>query len=86
MAHELTQETIDAVAAIFDKAVAEHRMAGVAWGIASGGEVLASGGAGSSALADGDRAEGAFTPRVDSISRIASMTKSFTAATILALR
>ncbi|MDU0938053.1 MAG: serine hydrolase domain-containing protein [Dermabacter sp.] len=86
MAHELTQETIDAVAAIFDKAVAEHRMAGVAWGIASGGEVLASGGAGSSALAGGERAEGAFTPRVDSISRIASMTKSFTAATILALR
>lgn len=86
MAHELTNETIDAVAAIFDKAVADHRMAGVAWGVARDGEILASGGAGSSALVEGENDEGAFTPGVDSISRIASMTKSFTAATILALR
>lgn len=82
----LEAETIAEVAKIFQTAVDEHKMAGVTWGIARGGEVLASGGAGLSHLENGEAAEGAFAPELGSISRIASMTKSFTVATILALR
>jgi len=53
---------------------------GVAWGVVLGGDLIHSGGAGTTR--DGiDR-----RPDADTIFRIASMTKSFTAATILSLR
>ena len=82
----LTDETLAAVREVFDEAVREEKLAGVAWGLVRGGEILAAGGSGQSHLEDGKPAEGSVTPGPDSVSRIASMTKSFTAATILALR
>lgn len=82
----LTDDTIAAIRDVFDTAVREEKLAGVAWGVVRDGEVLVSGGSGVSHLVDGKEASGSFAPAQNSISRIASMTKSFTAATILALR
>lgn len=53
---------------------------GVAWGVVAGGALVASGGAGTLRVGE-DR-----TPDAGSIFRIASMTKSFTAAALLVLR
>lgn len=83
---QLNEHTTTAIREIFEEGVRDEKLAGVAWGVVRGGEVLLSGGAGSSHVTGGADAPGAFTPGIDSISRIASMTKSFTAATILALR
>lgn len=79
-----------AVAALFDDAVAQHRTAGMTWAIIGGHghdqAVLAHGAAGARELTDGVQAEGSGPMDRGTVSRIASMTKSFTAATILALR
>ncbi|MDN5901368.1 MAG: beta-lactamase family protein [Brachybacterium sp.] len=81
---------LDAVAELFDTAVAEHRTSGVTWAIIGGHDheqtVLAHGAAGRRELEDGLPAEGTGAMDRATVSRIASMTKSFTAATILALR
>ncbi len=53
----------------------EARIPGVAWGVIHGHELVHAGGAGT--LRDGE----ARAPDADSVFRIASMTKSFTAAT-----
>src|SRR4051794_37366050 len=58
----------------------ERRIPGVAWGVIRGGSLVHSGGDGT--LRDGEER----TPNANSVYRIASMTKSFTAATILLLR
>src|SRR5262245_35015701 len=58
----------------------EGKIPGVAWGVIRGGELVHTGGAGT--LCDGEDRP----PDADTVFRIASMTKSFTAATILALR
>ena len=82
--------TLEAIAALFDTAVAEHRTSGVTWAVIGGHAheqaVLGHGAAGHRALEDGHPAEGDAPMDRATISRIASMTKSFTAATILALR
>ncbi|MGP9846005.1 serine hydrolase domain-containing protein [Brachybacterium sp. 107] len=79
-----------AVSALFEEAVEQHRTSGVAWAIVGGHDhgqaVLAHGAAGSRELDDGELAAGSAPMDGATISRIASMTKSFTAATILALR
>ncbi|ASK66042.1 penicillin-binding protein [Brachybacterium avium] len=81
---------VDAVAELFDTAVAEHRTSGVTWAIIGGHAhdqaVLAQGAAGHRELTGGLPAEGTGPMDRATVSRIASMTKSFTAATILALR
>jgi len=59
---------------------AEKRIPGIAWGVLRAGELVHAGGTGT-ARAGEDRA-----PDADTVFRIASMTKSFTAATILLLR
>ncbi len=58
----------------------EARIPGVAWGVVAGGSIVHDGGAGT--IRDGEDRR----PDADSVYRIASMTKSFTAATVLLLR
>jgi CubicO group peptidase (beta-lactamase class C family) len=58
----------------------EKRIPGVAWGVIRDGELVHAGGAGT--IRDGEDR----VPDADTVFRIASMTKSFTAATILLLR
>ncbi|MGY5765745.1 serine hydrolase domain-containing protein [Brachybacterium sp. DNPG3] len=78
------------ISALFAQAVTDHRTAGVTWAIIGGHRhreaILAHGAAGATALRDGVPAPGARPMERATVSRIASMTKSFTAATILALR
>lgn len=86
----LPAEVIASLTTLFDDAVAEHRTAGVTWAIIGGHAhrqaVLASGAAGQRELSGGLPAPGSGPMDRGTVSRIASMTKSFTAATILALR
>src|SRR4051794_25417281 len=58
----------------------EARIPGVAWGVIRGGELVHTGGAGT--MRDGAER----VPDADTVFWIASMTKSFTAATVLSLR
>ena len=86
----LPQSALTEITALFDDAVAQHRTSGVTWAIVGGhGDaqaVLAHGAAGHHELQDGSPAPGSSPLDRATVSRIASMTKSFTAATILALR
>ncbi|MFC7376113.1 serine hydrolase domain-containing protein [Brachybacterium sp. GCM10030268] len=90
-AADIVPEHVSAeIAALFDEAVARHRTAGVTWALIGGHghsrAVLAHGAAGHRELAEGHPAPGSAPMDRGTISRIASMTKSFTAATVLALR
>ncbi|WP_193105057.1 serine hydrolase [Brachybacterium sp. FME24] len=86
----LPPSVLTEIAALFDGAVAGHKTAGVTWAIIGGHDhdhaVLHHGAAGHRELDHGAPADGASPMDRSTISRIASMTKSFTAATILALR
>ena len=64
----------------FRRAQREARIPGVAWGVVRDGELVHSGGSGTI------RAGEATVPDAASIFRIASMTKSFTAAAVVLLR
>ena len=64
----------------FARQQVDAKIPGVAWGVIRGGELVHTGGVGT--IRDGEDR----TPDADTIYRIASMTKSFTAATILSLR
>jgi CubicO group peptidase (beta-lactamase class C family) len=75
-----TDEAHAAVAALFDRFVTDNGAPGVAFGIVEDGRLVHSGAYGRARLADG------APPTVDTQFRIASMTKSFTASTILMLR
>jgi len=83
-------EAIASIAALAENAVAEHRTSGVTWAIIGGHAhsepVLAHGAAGHRELSGGVPAPRSAPMDRATVSRIASMTKSFTAATILALR
>jgi CubicO group peptidase (beta-lactamase class C family) len=83
-------EAVAEIAALAENAVAEHRTAGVTWALIGGHAhdqaILAHGAAGHRELAGGAPAPGSSPMDRATVSRIASMTKSFTAATILALR
>jgi CubicO group peptidase (beta-lactamase class C family) len=75
---------IDAVARLADDRVAEFRTAidapGVAYGLVRDGELVHASGVGEVVVGSGR------VPTADDVFRIASMTKSFTAATVLLLR
>ncbi|HEX5013067.1 MAG TPA: serine hydrolase domain-containing protein [Candidatus Limnocylindrales bacterium] len=75
-----TDETLDRVDAIFDRFVAENGAPGVAYGLIEGGELIRTNGHGVARLGD------TAPPDADTIFRIASMTKSFTASMVLLLR
>ena len=83
-------EAVAEIAALAENAVAEHRTSGVTWAIIGGHAheqaILAHGAAGHRELSEGTPAPGSSPMDRATVSRIASMTKSFTAATILALR
>jgi CubicO group peptidase (beta-lactamase class C family) len=76
--------TFDDLLATIDERFECHRaekgIPGVAWGVIRDGELVRSGGAGTM------RAAADLRPDAGSVFRIASMTKSFTAATLLLLR
>src|SRR5699024_1846732 len=86
----LPASVLDSVAELFDTAVAQHRTAGITWAIIGANAhqqaVLACAAAGPRQRTDGRPTEGSGPMDRGTISRVASMTKSFTAATILALR
>ncbi|MFE5776048.1 serine hydrolase domain-containing protein [Brachybacterium sp. NPDC056505] len=71
-------------------AVDENRTAGVVWAVVGGHDhetpMLAAGAAGERRLVDGERAPDSAPMDAATISRIASMTKSFTTAAVLRLR
>ena len=68
------------VDALFQEFVAANHVPGAAWGVMIGGRLVHTGSAGARELVTG------ATPDADTVFRIASMTKSFTAMAILALR
>jgi CubicO group peptidase (beta-lactamase class C family) len=74
------QDAIEAVDAIFDRAAAEGTIPGMSYGIVIGGELVHARGLGTLEAGE-DR-----TPDAHSVFRIASMTKSFTAAVAVLLR
>ena len=86
----LPESTRAEITALFSDAVAGHRTAGVTWAVVGGHHhgqaVLHHGAAGHHELDAGEPAAGSAPMDRATISRIASMTKSFTAATLLALR
>lgn len=87
----LPAATRDRIEELFAAAVADHRTAGITWAVVGGhghdgDPLLAAGAAGDGELRDGEPAEGSRPLTTGTISRIASMTKSFTAASILRLR
>lgn len=88
--HSLPDAAVTEITELFDDAVAQHKTSGVTWAIVGGHRsecpVLAHGAAGHHELDRGEPAPGWPPMARGSISRIASMTKSFTAAAILALR
>ncbi len=71
---------LPALDARFERLVRDAGVPGVAWGVVRDGRLVHAGGAGTAR--DGEDAR----PDADTVFRIASMTKSFTAATILLLR
>jgi CubicO group peptidase (beta-lactamase class C family) len=74
------QDALQAADAVADTFLEGRHIPGVAYGVVVGGELVHSRGIGT--LRVGEDA----TPDADSVFRIASMTKSFTAATVLSLR
>ena len=75
-----TDEACAAVDAIFERFFTEKGAPGVAFGIVEDGRLVHAGAHGAARLSDG------APPTADTQFRIASMTKSFTASTILMLR
>src|ERR687898_572248 len=71
--------TEQALEAVFARWARRERAPGIAWGLVGDGALAAGGGLG--ALRVGEEA----TPGVDSVFRIASMTKSFTGAALMTL-
>ncbi|UEJ81076.1 beta-lactamase family protein [Brachybacterium halotolerans subsp. kimchii] len=86
----LPDEAISQIDRLARDAVESDRTAGAIWAIVGGHDhetaVLAAGAAGERRLADGERAPDSAPMDPATISRIASMTKSFTTAAVLRLR
>ena len=76
----LREDTLAAIDAVFDRFSARAVVPGFAWGIVADGALVHAGGSGTRRVGEDLR------PDDDSVFRIASMTKSFTAATVLLLR
>ncbi len=79
-------DTIDRIDEVFTAAYKQDLAPGIAYGVVIGSDVVHSGGLGTVAVGDGAEAGDAAVPTADSVFRIASMTKSFTAAAALLLR
>jgi len=75
-----TEDALREVDGIFERAAAERTTPGIAYGVVIGDELVHAAGLGTLRLGE-DR-----TPDSDSVFRIASMTKSFTASTAMLLR
>ena len=75
-----TDETLDRVDATFERFVAENGAPGIAYGVIEGGELIRASGHGTARLGE------TAPPDADTMFRIASMTKSFTASMVLLLR
>lgn len=73
-----TEGLIEVITAEVERIAREHHCPSIAWGLLSDGVLVSHGGTG--ALDDG------FVPDLNTVYRIASMTKSFTAAAVLILR
>ncbi len=73
-------EALAALDARFHRLRDEAHIPGVAWGVIAGGKLIHTGGVGT--VRDGEDRR----PDADSVYRIASMTKSFTASTLILLR
>ena len=73
-------DALRAADAVADTFLEGKHIPGVAYGVVVGGELVHSRGIGTLRIGE------AATPNADSVFRIASMTKSFTAATVLSLR
>lgn len=82
----IDESALSAAASIFESTVEKNDTPGMAWGLLHEGTLVGSGGFGNSHLENGTAAADSFTPDSRSLSRICSMTKSFTAASILKLR
>jgi CubicO group peptidase (beta-lactamase class C family) len=76
---QLSPRDIDALAAIAESYLARGGQPGLVYGVVAGGSLLHARGL-------GERWLGGAVPDADTVFRIASMTKSFTAAAVLALR
>ena len=74
-------DALDETDAVFDRFAARDMVPGFAWGVIVDGQLVRHGGAGFRRVG-----EEAPPPDLDTVFRIASMTKSFTAATVLLLR
>jgi serine-type D-Ala-D-Ala carboxypeptidase/endopeptidase len=74
------EDRLAAIDARFERCREEAKLPGAAWGVIRDGRLVHTGGVGT--IRDGEDAR----PDADSVFRIASMTKSFTAAAILVLR
>ena len=77
---------IDAVERLVDAFAARGGQPGLAYGVIEGGRLVHSGGRGWAALPGSAAAAAGRVPDADTVFRIASMTKSFTAAAVLLLR
>jgi CubicO group peptidase (beta-lactamase class C family) len=75
-------DTLQAVEAVFTERIAAGTAPGSSWAVFDRGGVVASGGAGIASLGPSD----SVAPGADTLFRIASCTKSFTAAALLMLR
>ena len=82
----LDPAAIAAVDAVMRACVADHDTPGVAWGVVLDGALVHAGGAGTTDVSGGADGAGGPVPGARTLFRIASMTKSFTAAAVLALR
>src|SRR5215203_2279897 len=71
--------TEQALEAVFTRWARRERAPGIAWGLVRDGRLVAGGGIGT--LRAGEEA----SPELDSVFRIASMTKSFTGAALMSL-
>lgn len=76
----MVPDTLTAVDAIFERFAARQVVPGFAYGVVVDGELAHTGGAGTLRVGED------VAPDADSVFRIASMTKSFTAAAVLLLR
>lgn len=77
-----TSEVAAVVDPIFDRALADDYAPGIVYGVVQGGRLVYARGIGRASLVPGDETP----PDQDTVFSIASMTKSFTAATVLSLR
>src|SRR5699024_2050807 len=86
----LPDAAVTEITELFEDAVAQHKTSGVTWAIVGGHTserpVLAHGAAGHHERDRGEPTPGSTPMARDSISRIASMTRPFPAAAVLALR